>query len=793
MNLLTSAKNYTNKGLSVISTDNNKRSIAAWKPYQSHIATDQELEQMFAHPKTKGLAVICGAVSGNLEVIDVDCKYGIEFQKYADLIKMESMLLWDKLLIITTKSNGFHIYYRCEYIEGNQKLANRPANDDELNNNPNIKELVLIETRGEGGYVIAPPTDGYNHLQGTEINVITAAEREILMTCARSFNLIPEQFEQPHVEFETSGLTVWEDYNNRGNCVELLESHGWQKVFTKDNKIHFRRPGATSLTSANYHTEKKIFYVFTTSSQFQPKGYAPFGVYAILECNGDFKKATKQLAEKGYGDKKKQGDEDNWFWFTNQKGGITIQKYKLEKWLSHRGFGLYFHDPKSHTFRLIREQDKKICEVSTEYIKKFIREAVEAEKWSNKPKENERQIENILEVIYRQAESLFSSSFFEFFTRRNIDILKDNWDAAFFPFKNGIVAIDGDKCALLPYSTFDKHIWENQIINFNISLDEDFDASLCKYYEFIRKISNEEMPRINYAITLIGYILHSYKDPSKPFAPILAEETDDESKGGGTGKGIFFKAISKMIPTVSIDGKNFKPDKTFAFQRVSLGTKLVVIEDCPRNVEFERYYPTITEGITIEKKNKDELFLNYNESPKIAFTTNYSISNTAEHAKRRQKVFEFSSFFSSKYTPVDHFKEKLFDDWDEDEWNRFYNFMFICVSGYLKHGIQSVDNSDKLKKKQIKLQFGEEFLDYFNDAMTSKMEKYYVVADEWKSFLMVNEFDKKDYSFKRFKKALEISAKIFEMGYIDYKNRQNNNVKEFKLTKSEATDYKIYE
>jgi hypothetical protein len=200
---------------------------------------------MFAHPKTKGLAVICGAVSGNLEVIDVDCKYGIEFQKYADLIKMESMLLWDKLLIITTKSNGFHIYYRCEYIEGNQKLANRPANDDELNNNPNIKELVLIETRGEGGYVIAPPTDGYNHMQGTEINVITAAEREILMTCARSFNLIPEQFEQPHVEFETSGLTVWEDYNNRGNCVELLESHGWEKVFTKDSKIHFRSPGAT--------------------------------------------------------------------------------------------------------------------------------------------------------------------------------------------------------------------------------------------------------------------------------------------------------------------------------------------------------------------------------------------------------------------------------------------------------------------------------------------------------------------------------------------------------------------
>ena len=287
-------------------------------------------------------------------------------------------------------------------------------------------------------------------------------------------------------------------------------------------------------------------------------------------------------------------------------------------------------------------------------------------------------------------------------------------------------------------------------------------------------------------MTLIGYVLHSYKDPSKPFAPILAEETDDEAKGGGTGKGIFFQAISKLIPTVRIDGKNFKPDKTFAFQRVSLGTKLVVIEDCPKNVDFEKYYPTITEGMTIEKKNKDELFLTYSESPKIAFTTNYSIANNAEHAKRRQKVLEFAPFFSSQRTPLDHFGHKLFDDWDNDEWQKFYNLMFYCVKLYLDKGVKTMHNSDKLKKKQIKQQFGEDFLEYLTDLIENQGE-WKFMTDEWKNYLQRYELDKKEYSLKRFKKGLEIGTKIMEIDFIDRKNQQNNGLKEFKIGKKTDT------
>jgi hypothetical protein len=776
MNLKLPAQNYTTKGISCIPTDNTKRSIVSWKQYQQRIPTQDEINQMFDGPRVQGIAVICGAVSGNLEVIDVDCKYGVDFDQYAEKIKAADPVLYDKLLIVKTKSNGYHIYYRCEYIEGNQKLAERPATDDELHDNPNVKQCVLIETRGDGGYVVAPPTDGYNPVQiREEIPVISINERETLISIAKSFNQIIEHYKLPTLPHNNDIVTVWDDYNKRGDVVALLEKHGWTKTGQSENKMYWLRPGyTTSAHSAVLFTDTRIFYPHTTSSVFENKGYNPFSIYAVLECNGDFKKAVKQLAGV-YG----QQNNDGWFWTYSKNGAVTIQRFMLQEWLHANNYQLYFHDVRSGIYRLIHEDNKIVREVYPESIKKFIKQKlVDAKHYE------------VMEAIMRQTNSIFNDSFFEYIDKSDVEILRDESNKCYFPFKNGIITITKDGIDLIKYGAIHQSIWDSQIINFEVIINHEIELKECKFYQFISKISGDDPERILYAMTLIGYILHSYKDPARPYAPILAEETDDEAKGGGTGKGLFFQAISKLVPTVRIDGKNFKPDKSFAFQRVTLGTKLVVIEDCPKNVDFEKYYPTITEGMTVEKKNKDELFLSYNESPKIAFTTNYSISNTAEHAKRRQRVLEFAPFFSSKYTPFDHFGHKLFDEWEHEEWQRFYNFMFICVQMYLDEGIKQIENSDKLKRKQIKMQFGEDFLDYFDDLIKEHLGQGLGVSDEWKNYLNRYEIDRKDYSLKRFKKGLQMGSQILGMDYIDYKNRQNNNLKMFKIEQKGENEQK---
>ena len=267
---------------------------------------------------------------------------------------------------------------------------------------------------------------------------------------------------------------------------------------------------------------------------------------------------------------------------------------------------------------------------------------------------------------------------------------------------------------------------------------------------------------------------------------ILAEETDNESKGGGTGKGIFVKALGYLLNIVRVDGKNFKFDKSFAFQRVDLDTRILAIEDTRRNVDFEGFYSIITEGITVEKKNKDELFIPYKDSPKVMFTTNYTIPNSGNHAKRRQKVLEFSGYFGPTRTPEDEFGHKLFDDWDKDEWNRFYNLMFEAVQGYLGFGVLEVASSDKIKRKQIKVQFGEEFLDFFLGILEEqpgwiKLEQLY------NDFMSMSGFDKKDYSVKRLTKGIEESCTILNIAYLNKRDKGSGGKKMYNFNKEKKT------
>lgn len=197
--------------------------------------------------------------------------------------------------------------------------------------------------------------------------------------------------------------------------------------------------------------------------------------------------------------------------------------------------------------------------------------------------------------------------------------------------------------------------------------------------------------------------------------------------------------------------------------------------------------------MTVEKKNKDELFMHYADSPKIGMTTNYSVNASGNHGKRRQKVFEFFNFFKPGRTPEDYFGHKLFDGWDRDEWNRFYNLMFACVQAYMQDGIKEVVNSEKLKRKQIRLSYGEEFLEWweeFIDDDPGNFNKNFgrpvMLQTLYKEFVQDNGFNEKDYSIKRFKSALISGIEVFDFRYTIRKNSQSGGGREFVLFRNDA-------
>lgn len=285
----------------------------------------------------EGVGLVCGKLSGNLEVIDVDCKYDLTgklFETFKQKIHKANPNILSKLVVQKTKSGGYHFLYRCSVIAGNLKLANRHTTDAEKKEtydltyqaeltaskpdeearkraeraSANDKVRVLLETRGEGGYVMCYPSKGYEIVFGDwySIQEISPGERETIHNVARQLNEYWEEYTPPKSSIpKTKGKSPFESYNESDDVVGLLEKHGWKIIGRKGNKTIFLRPGVTdSASSGNFDHDKRWFSVFTTSTQFSPQSaYLPYAVFAMLECNNDYADASKRLYDLGFGER----------------------------------------------------------------------------------------------------------------------------------------------------------------------------------------------------------------------------------------------------------------------------------------------------------------------------------------------------------------------------------------------------------------------------------------------------------------------------------------------------------
>lgn len=319
---------YDIPGLQFVPVDSLKRPVV--KGWQ----TSKEKHNL---TNVAGVGLVCGEPSGNVECLDIDLKYSLDpklFEKYKSIVHKSNPTLLNKLVVQKTRSGGYHLIYRCSQIAGNLKLANRPTTEEEKADTykktydaeilkstedskaktiaekaaGNDKVRVLFETRGIGGQFVCHPSEGYDFVFGDlqSISEITPEEREILHSVARQFNEVYEPVVVQRASMPKSrGKSSYEDYNERGDVIGLLQSNGWTVVSQKGKKTVFLRPGqTTSQSSGNFDHEKNWFSVFTTSTEFEPqRAYLPYAVYAILECNKDFSLASKKLYESGYGDR----------------------------------------------------------------------------------------------------------------------------------------------------------------------------------------------------------------------------------------------------------------------------------------------------------------------------------------------------------------------------------------------------------------------------------------------------------------------------------------------------------
>jgi hypothetical protein len=312
------ALQLTKEGISVVpvSVDGSKKPAPfTWRKYQEERPTTQELIDWFGKGTQQGVGAICGGVSGNLEMLELEGRaVAAQIHIQAKDMAENSGLgdLWQKIqdgYCEVTPSGGIHWLYRISdgQVPGNQKLARRPGENGGVD--------VLCETRGEGGFVILAPSAGSCHPSGEPWKIlsgsiqtipsITMEEREALFSIFRCFDEMPkiENIAQEVKSREVNLSLPGDDYNSKVTWEQILTPLGWSKVYTKGEAIAWRRPGKNEGISATTNFNgKDNLYVFTTSTIFESEhSYSKFAAYATLEHNGDFKKAASALRSQGYG------------------------------------------------------------------------------------------------------------------------------------------------------------------------------------------------------------------------------------------------------------------------------------------------------------------------------------------------------------------------------------------------------------------------------------------------------------------------------------------------------------
>jgi hypothetical protein len=544
---------------------------------------------------------------------------------------------------------------------------------------------VMIEIRGNGQYAACWPSEGYKHINGSEYIKLQPLESQeefnAIKDLSHSFNKYKEIVSKTRtIDSNKKWAETWKDttpdgkYNieNQQEAKDLLTKAGWQYCENRGDVEYWTRPNKDIKDgfSATFGHFPGMFYIFSEDLNCKPfsakQAYSPFNILTELKYDGDWKRAKDEL-------RKRFNMVDNEeFWSKNEKGNYSLNNKRFKDFLESNDF--FKNSPnEGSTFDFIQKQGIFMKIVYEKDIKDFVIEWIEQNQCD----------EGVFNLMTGNLK-FFKRDYLSLLKSKSIEVLKDSKDECYLFYRNCIVKITKDKKEILRYSDVSVGIWRDQVIN------RDYyptDHHHSEYRTFIWKIAGENRDKYKAFQTVIGYLLHSFKTNSNNKAIIFNDEIISENPNGRSGKGIFWNALKQLRKVQSLDGKTFDFNKSFPYQSVATDCQVLVFDDVKKSFNFENLFSVITEGISIEYKGKDSIKLDVTESPKIIITTNYTIQGDSASFNARKYEVEMSSYFNDNYTPIMEFGHELFNEWSDDEWASFDNYMMNCISIYLENGL----------------------------------------------------------------------------------------------------------
>lgn len=704
--MLTQIQEYLKSGISLIpvrdkvEAKNGREYLAktpywGWKKHQTEIIEPEELKSQLETHGTTSVAMICGAVSGNLEVIDIDVKNweGINTRLFSD-IKDLMPDVWEKLRIHKTPSGGNHILYRISdhKADGNRKLAFQA----------DAKEAA-IETRGEGGYVLSDCSKGYSALKGNPIPFLTWAERCSLFAICEGYN---ERVKVERVKIDKKDETYYdenpfEDYN-KNDQGKVLEEYGWKVDRENNHFIWYTRPGKDSGVSASFNKEKDVYWIFTSSSILDPsRGYNAASILSKFECNGDNKKCYQYLVSKGFG-KVKPGIE---FKVANSlakknkpvpanfsEGAKLINESAKIEIKENHPFGVFIkYDQDEEKLSVSREALYYVAEnLGFRYYKdRLVRIEGKIINYAT-----ERDFQDVLKsYIHEEEAEAYEElcNIHESFMQKNgkysitrlklLDesyLIKDTKDSSFKFYQNGYLSITAEAIIFNSYDGFEKLLFDYQIQNRNYT-----DKKGGKYVDFLQlaTVDFEQTKKV------LGYLSHEYKDETTGFIIVLTETCPDPKNGGGSGKNVFCDLLKLNTTYISKPGVQAKFDEKF-FQTWNR-QRIFGISDVPKAFDFAFLKEPSTGSFVWKKLFKDEEIVEVGEAPKFIVQTNFSYEISDGGLKRRVIPIEFTNFFTLAGGVNVHFDDCHFPKgWSDEDYSGYDNLIAESIQQWMIGGLK---------------------------------------------------------------------------------------------------------
>lgn len=622
----------------------------------------------------------------DMEVLDIDSKNqkGLS-EEFLLLLETSNPDLYDKLVISRTPSGGLHIPYYSEIIGGKTAIA-------QVNATPH--PLTIIERLNETNknYIKCAPSVGYEFIKGSPLEMpsLTGEERNWLSALAASFNkiIIPD-VNKGDAGREDSPWSVFNGNNDWSYILEEITQRGWTVEKDLIDRVSIKRPGSNQ-HSGSIWKDTNMLYLFTSSSEFKPeKGYTPFSIYCHYYHDGNVGLATRKLASEGIG---VNIFEEGNFWKI-QKKKLKIKYTELMIWLHTVGYRYYENEIVKITdniVSIIKERDLKaafIYEIEPEMVDEFF---------------------SLVAGIFNEKGGVMS-----LLRLLEDNFIKDTKTETWLFFKNYAVKVTATDILPMQYKELTGFIWEGCIIERNF-YNEDYKG--CDAARFVDILGGAKVPDLQ---KLIGYSISRYKDPLNPKAVVLTEDIDAEEEGesqGGSGKGLLFSFIKQFRKSADFDGKSFKANDPFLYQNVDIDTNIIFIDDVEKNFKFTSLFSILTSSLPVNKKNKGQIIIPFETSPKVFITSNFSVGQMDISSNRRKYEFAVVKHFGLELLPVDEFGRQFFNEWDTKEWYKFDNFISYCCQLYLSDtNRKAIGNvTDNSHERSLINNTSKEFIEYMD-------------------------------------------------------------------------------